>query len=248
MWTNIIQELKLSTVLEKVVLGVIAGIFAVLGYYVGYAHLSNGVNPILIGSITAVIMMVACMLISFIGEELIKRARTEKKEKEPKAPKEKKAKKQKTETNKAEEDAFEQANVAKLETNELTDAEDASTGLQMPSETVISMATENSSFKPVKSATEAVKPSIDSQPATRRQRRITESQVKTSPKEDVSPVTKSTPVAKEKVTSVAEEPKTGISLKEFIEAHPDYAPRKMAREYRAAGGTESTDNILELMS
>lgn len=251
MWNNIIQELKISTVLEKVVLGIIAGIFAVLGYYVGYAHLSNGVNPVLIGSITAFIMMIACMMVSFIGEELLKQAKTEKKEKgpkEPKAPKVKKAKNKESAKTKPEETEIEQANVAKLESNELTDAEDASTGLQMPSEAVVSMAVENSSFKPVKPATVPVKPSEDTQPVTRRQRRIAEAQVKASPKEEASLETKATPVTKESVVPAQEETKDGLTLKEFIAAHPDYAPRKMAREYRAAGGTESTDNILELMS
>ena len=241
MWTNIVKEIKISTVLEKVILGIIAGIFAVIGYYVGYTHLSNGVQPVLIGIITAVILMVACMLISFIGEELLRRMRAGSKEDKEDEPK--KAETAKQETVESTDTGSEEANVAKLESNELTDAEDASTGLQVPSEEVIDMAVENSSFKPVKPVTEPVKPSEDAPMMTRRQRRASVAPVKAEPVE-----AKMEKVEVKNEPVVVEEPKVSVTLKEFIASHPDYAPRKMAREYRAAGGTESTDNILELMS
>lgn len=240
MWTNIVKEIKISTVLEKVILGIIAGIFAVIGYYVGYTHLSNGVQPVLIGIITAVILMVACMLISFIGEELLRRMRAGSKEDKEDEPK--KAETAKQETVESTDTGSEEANVAKLESNELTDAEDASTGLQVPSEEVIDMAVENSSFKPVKPVTEPVKPSEDAPMMTRRQRRASVAPVKAEPVE-----AKMEKVEVKNEPVVVEEPKVSVTLKEFIASHPDYAPRKMAREYRAAGGTESTDNILELM-
>lgn len=241
MWTNIVKEIKISTVLEKVILGIIAGIFAVIGYYVGYTHLSNGVQPVLIGIITAVILMVACMLISFIGEELLRRMRAGSKEDKEEEPK--KAETAKQEPVESTDAGSEEANVAKLESNELTDAEDASTGLQVPSEEVIDMAVKNSSFKPVKPVTEPVKPSEDAPMMTRRQRRASVAPVKAEP---VEAKTEKVEIKDEPV--VVEEPKVSVTLKEFIASHPDYAPRKMAREYRAAGGTESTDNILELMS
>lgn len=253
MWSNIINELKISTILEKVALGIIAGIFAIIGYYVGYTHLSNGVQPVLIGIITAVILMVACMLISFIGEELLKQAVSEKKQKsetakEPNLKKDK-VKKSKTtpesdetETKDTEKDVDATADTvsdAVTVSTEPDTVSDASTSLQEPSDAMTDTRVRNSPSTAEKPVTEPVKASPPAQEsAQKRNRREAGQRLKSEavPLKEIS----------KPVTETAEA--TPLSLEEYIAAHPDYAPRKMAREYRAAGGSESTDDILKMMS
>lgn len=254
MWSNIINELKISTILEKVVLGIIAGIFAILGYYVGYTHLSNGVNPVLIGIISAVILMVACMIISFIGEELLKRTATDYREKS-KAGKSKKPGKaavtEETDTAGKVTDAETVADNETVETKEDEASLDTPASPQKPSVAIEDTTVENSSSSTSHAVTEPVKPSVPTtdgvQRRTRRaypQRPRTEQAIA-----DTTPKTPAKPAVVSPVEPVEEtKDATQLSLKEYIASHPDYAPRKMAREYRAAGGTDSTDDILELMS
>lgn len=66
------HDLKVSTLGEKILLSIIAAIMATIGFYLGYAKLSNGVNSLVIGFIVAIVFMVGGLAVSFILDEIIK--------------------------------------------------------------------------------------------------------------------------------------------------------------------------------
>lgn len=293
------NDLKNSTLGERVLLGIIAGLFAVVGFYVGYEHLSHGVNPILIGTISAVVVMIGSMAAAFIVEELIRRipsrnkqtdddgtvteskVKAEKPIKEPKAKKEKavkpsRFKKEKTieakDTAEESEEDFapstlpveKEAPVAKVEESTSNGqikrmtlnptlreqrlareaaapktVEPAKTEIQGPKEESLTSA--ESDFdgwdeepvvakKPVFEAPKA--PSRPVIPAA------------TEP----APATRAQAIIQEKARQAEAPQQEAISLADFIKAHPELSARRMVKEYRLAGGTDSTDNILDLMN
>jgi hypothetical protein len=269
MWKSIMKDLKNSTLGERVLLGVIAGLFALVGFYVGYEHLSNGVNPWLIGGITAFIVMIGCMAAAFILEELIRKIpvrkkyeaeRTEplfdagsklpageefedKKEKAArKAVKAQEATSERTES--PTEEAEKKPSFAKrmtlapsLKTQRIQkEAEEAK-----KAEATTPVETTKTSVTPVVK-TKAVTP--EATPSASSEWDLDEELV-VKPVAPIKPVAPKAPETKKHVKEEYTEP---LSLVDFIKAHPELSARKMVKEYRLAGGTDSTDDILNLMN
>lgn len=258
------NDLKNSTLGERVLLGVIAGLFALVGFYVGYEHLSNGVNPILIGAITALIVMIGCMAAAFVFEELMRKIPGRKKyEEERKKPlfdagsklapgeefEDKKEKESSTETAKTESKpsfakrmtllpSLKEQRLEKENTEEAVKQPDVKTSEIKETPKQEELVAENA-------------PTSSSEWDT-----DDEIIVKPKPVAPVKPVSPKAPLTtKVPVTTVTpQEPEEKIetseapSLVDFIKAHPEYSARKMVKEYRLAGGIDSTDDILNLMN
>ena len=247
MWKSIMDDLKASTLGERVLLGIIAGLFALVGFYVGYEHLSNGVNPWLIGAITALVFMIGCMAASFIIEELLRkipaRKKHEEKRKQPlfdagsKLPAgeefEEDKQKEISETPKGIKPSFAKRMTLRPEAKEQEIEKEISTFESENSSTAITK----------KEPVEPIIPSASSE---------WDEEI-TIPSKPIAPIKpKSTKtvekVSKENNTPATEEQPTPLSLAEFIKANPELSARKMVKEYRLAGGTESTEDILNLMN
>lgn len=273
------NDLKNSTLGERVLLGIIAGLFGIVGFYVGYEHLSHGVNPILIGIITAIVVMIGSMAAAFVIEELLRRvpahrknvdATAETKQKKEKAAKEPRVKKEKTPRIRKEKEAKPDKEESQKETQDKP--------VLLPSE------------KPEAKVVEEPKPNAPLKrmtlSPTMREKRVTQEETTkpTAPSKPVALTEPTKPVESEpddsawdldepvvlpvKVPQAPTRPtlptraqarieekakeetpvSKEISLVDFIKAHPDLSARRMVKEYRQAGGTESTDNILELMN
>lgn len=297
MWESIMNDLKNSTLGERVLLGIIAGLFAVVGFYVGYEHLSHGVDPILIGSISAVVVMVGSMAAAFIVEELIRRipgrknkvenddtatepkAKKEKPAKEPKVKKEKGAKssrfkKEKPTAEATEESSKESTPETPSETKEaaVVKVEESTSNGQ------IKRMTLNPTLREQRLAREALATPAEKQvvPEIKETKKEATSssesdfdgwdeepvvakkpvfEVPKAPSRPVAPkpvepapVTRAQALLQEKERQAEEPQQENISLVDFVKSHPELSARRMVKEYRLAGGTESTDNILELMN
>lgn len=293
------NDIKNSTLGERVLLGIIAGLFAVVGFYVGYEHLSHGVDPILIGSISAVVVMIGSMAAAFIVEELIRRiprrnkdteegdtikepkAKKEKPVKEPKVKKEKESKpsrfkKEKpsaeaTEDEKPEEE-FAPAVPAEVKETPAVKVEESTSNGQIKRMTLNPTLREQRLAREA-AATQAVTPVTPEVPEPKEETLtsaesdfdgwdeepvVAKKPVFEAPKApsrplvpkpaEPAPVTRAQAIIQEKARQAEEKPQESISLADFIKAHPDLSARRMVKEYRLAGGTESTDNILELMN
>ena len=299
MWESIMNDLKNSTLGERVLLGIIAGLFAVVGFYVGYEHLSHGVDPILIGSISAVVVMIGSMAAAFIVEELIRRIPSRKNKteegdtvKEPKAKKEKPVKEPKVKKEKEAKPSRFKKEKPTAETTE-TEKPEESPVPEVPSETKeapvvkVEESTSNGQIKRMTlnptlreqrlareaAATPAVKPvepkvqepkeevaasaesdfdGWDEEPVVAKKPVFEAPKAPSRPvapkPAEPAPVTRAQAIIQEKARQAEEKPQENISLVDFIKAHPDLSARRMVKEYRLAGGTESTDNILELMN
>lgn len=253
------NDLKTSTLGERILLGVIAGLFGLVGFYVGYEHLSNDVNPILIGAITAVIVMVGCMAAAFILEELIRKIPAAKKKnyeeirKQPvfgtkkktsgtKEPQEQKPSPEEATKEPATEEAIPEPKPAFAKRMTLL----------APAQAV--SLTENKKAEVKAEENVAVEKVNKEEPKdlenTASSSEWDEEEIIVKPK-PVAPVRPSAPSAPEKAkeeVAVSEDKAESLSLREFIKAHPEFSARKMVKEYRLAGGTESTDDILNLMN
>lgn len=282
MLNSIINDLKNSSLGERALLGIIAGLFAVAGFYVGYEHLSNGVNPILIGAITAFVVMIGCMAAAFIIEELLRKIPAHKanvegakpktkeaKAKEPKEPKVALKRKPKEEAPIAEsiKDDASKVETEKPETLDepkTTETPKVTEPVVAPKETVKRMTLIPTAPKrpevPAKATLPVVEekkeePEAKSDPSAwdEDENIVVKKQEPIKPAAPVRPSldvktlpAKDAPVVS---TQVPEEQKkdSPLSLEDFIKQNPGLSARKMVREYRLAGGTESTDNILSLM-
>lgn len=217
------NDLKNSTLGERILLGIIAGLFAIGGFYVGYEHLSNGVSPWLIGGITAFIVMIGCMAAAFIIEELIR-----------KIPARKKYEKERTEP------LFDAG--SKLPAGEKFEDEEVKVepaNLQEVKSVPAKRMTLMPSLKEqrLKKEAEASKPVIEKEA------------VVSSPEWDEEEIiVPQKPVPPVKPNVKQEESAESLKLTDFIKAHPDLSARKMVKEYRLAGGTDSTEDILNLMN
>lgn len=266
MFKKIVDDLKESTLTEKILLGIVAGIFSVLGFYLGYAYLSNGVNPFLVGIIAAIIVPIGGMSIAFILDELYKSAK-------------RKFSKNKT-------------TVENNETNGIQETTDETVSIDSvePTEAVVEPMPESESIRvlpttdgindgyetigtPVSIEEEPVETADEVQPepevlivadpvdrnlpdAPEKAQEVSEATqgVSTVPERPERPTRPSVSIVEtvgeesaEETSTPVEESTGSLTLADFIKAHPDYSPRKMAREYERAGGKESTENILELM-
>jgi hypothetical protein len=296
------NDLKNSTLGERVLLGIIAGLFGVVGFYVGYEHLSHGVNPILIGLISAVVVMIGSMAAAFIVEELIRRipSRNKQAEKdadavsEPKVKAEKPVKEPKVKKEKAVKPSrFKKEKGAPVEETAKEEEKDfAPKPLPEAKEATVAKVEESTSNGQIKRMT--LNPTLREQRLAREEAAAkvaapTKPEVDVKePKEDVTaspesdfdgwdeepvvakkpafeapkapsrpvapkpvepaPATRAQAIIQEKARQAEEPQQESLSLKDFIKAHPELSARRMVKEYRLAGGTESTDNILDLMN
>lgn len=248
------KDIKNSTLGERILLGIIAGLFAVVGFYVGYEHLSNGVNPIVVGSITAIVVMLGCMAAAFILEELIRKIPAAKKSNYEEI------RKQHLFGNKKDSATTEESEKKKAvkeepKTEEVTPAQKPAFARRMtlltPAEAVASTKEQK---LPQKVETNIEK-DVKNEEITVNEEAVSSSEwedeeiiVKPKPVAPVRPVAPKAPEKATVATPVAENQSESLSLVEFIKAHPEFSARKMVKEYRLAGGTESTDDILNLMN
>lgn len=248
------NDIKNSTLGERILLGIIAGLFAVVGFYIGYEHLSNGVNPIVIGSITAIVVMLGCMAAAFILEELIRKIPAAKKKNYEEIRKQhifgsKKDSATTEEPEKAE--AVKEEPTAEEVVPEQKPAFARRMTLLTPAEAVAS--TKEQEF-PKKAETNIDK-DVKNEEATVNEDAVSSSEwedeemiVKPKPVAPIRPVSPKAPEKEAEANTVAESQSESLSLVEFIKSHPEFSARKMVKEYRLAGGTEPTDNILNLMN
>lgn len=237
MWKSIMNDLKNSTLGERILLGIIAGLFAVVGFYVGYEHLSNGVTPVLIGSITAVVVMIGCMAAAFIIEELIRKIPSRKKHEENR---EKPLFDSQSKLPAGEEFNDADADLTKTITKGFTRPSfmKSKPSLEETTVTKEENVTEEVKSSPEWEAEEKVeipaKPVAPEKPRGRRAQGQPATQAITTVDQTVA----------ENIEAKEEAPK----LTDFIKAHPELSARKMVKEYRLAGGTDSTEDILNLMN
>lgn len=308
MWRSIMHDLKGSTLGEKILLGIIAAILATVGFYLGYAQLSNGVNSLTVGIIVAFAVMVGGIALSFIVDEIIKALFPRFREEDGyyatlEANKEKEDSEDGIDSSKGKDSTTDEMDTKDTQTEDSTVNSDTNDNndsngdfdVQEFNDPALSQVAKKnkikrvSPFKKKQEVAEDIEP-VEIQAADEKaplmimidetnviakgentvksdeeKARLAEvskivgdiarigrengaNLLMTNSHPEVSlPDLDSTKQDEVETTNDDVDQEKGLSLVDFIKAHPTYPPRKIIREYTAAGGTESTHNILELM-